>query len=171
MVAYSRTQRPQQLRELAQRTKPHFHQEGRWNEQNIAQFARGCRDAGASREQAVGYFNEAIDLHRRNNFGRVSGDEQLSYLYRDLARAVRRWATTRAKSTAVETGPQPYDGAEARAITTLLEIQRDWTLVRTFTPRVKALWGSMGAAATTLWVYKAPGRKPPRPEPAAQAAG
>ena len=84
MVAYHHSQRPEQLADFVRQTDAHFHTAGRWTEGNIAQFARGCLSCGLH-EKAVGYFNEAIALHQRNNPSSGAGDGTLSDLYQHLA--------------------------------------------------------------------------------------
>ena len=86
MVAYHHSQRPEQLADFVRQTDAHFHTGGRWSEGNISQFARGCLSCSLH-EKAVGYFNEAIALHQRNNPGSGAGDGMLSDLYQHLASA------------------------------------------------------------------------------------
>jgi tetratricopeptide (TPR) repeat protein len=86
MVAYHHSKRPEQLAELIQRTDEFFHQAGRWTEDNVAQFARGCLEC-SEWDRAIGYFKEAIALRQRGDSGQGLNDETLSELYRHLALA------------------------------------------------------------------------------------
>jgi tetratricopeptide (TPR) repeat protein len=86
MAAYFRTQRPEQLEDLTDKTDKYFHQGGRWNEDNIAALARACRECALT-ERAVTLFNEALSVYQRNHPGSGSGDQILSSLYQDLATA------------------------------------------------------------------------------------
>ena len=94
MAAYFHSQRPEQLLELVKQTDTHFHAGGRWTEGNIAEFAKGCQGCNLL-EQSVGYFNEAISLHQRNNPGHGPGDVTLSDLYQHLAQAHSTLGQTR----------------------------------------------------------------------------
>jgi Flp pilus assembly protein TadD len=94
MVAYFKSQRPQQLAELVAQTDAHFHQAGRWTEGNVAQFARGCSSSELF-DRAAGYFDEAIALHQRSHGGRVLGDAALSEMYHDLAYVQSRRGQTK----------------------------------------------------------------------------
>jgi hypothetical protein len=86
MLAYHKSQRPDQLASLVKSVDEHFHQQGRWNESNIAAFGMACVDCNLN-DQAVGYLSEAISLHKRDRGQRVLGDNTLSYWYQRLADA------------------------------------------------------------------------------------
>jgi tetratricopeptide (TPR) repeat protein len=94
MAAYFHSQRPEQLIELVKQTDTHFHAGGRWAEGNIAEFAKGCLGCNLL-ELSVGYFNEAIALHQRNNPGHGPGDVSLSDWYQHLAQAHSTLGQTR----------------------------------------------------------------------------
>ncbi|HKD38550.1 MAG TPA: hypothetical protein VKB78_17180, partial [Pirellulales bacterium] len=86
MAAYFRSQRPDQLSQLVAETDKFFHNEGLWNEGNIAEFGRGALECKLY-ENAVGYLKEAISLHQRANPGAGLGDAGLSTMYQQLADA------------------------------------------------------------------------------------
>ncbi|MBI5759842.1 MAG: hypothetical protein HZA46_15090 [Planctomycetales bacterium] len=94
MAGYFHSQRPEQLLDLVKQTDTHFHDGGRWMEGNIAEFAKGCLGCNLL-EHSVGYFNEAISLHQRNNPGHGPGDVTLSGLYHELAQAHSNLGQTR----------------------------------------------------------------------------
>lgn len=89
MVAYHRSQRPEQLAELTQKTHEYFHDMGRWTEGSVAQFARGCLGTDQW-EKAKIYFTEAIVLHQRANPASGINDGTLSDYYQHLARVEAR---------------------------------------------------------------------------------
>ena len=84
MAAYFHSQRPEQLRRLIEQTDSHFHQDGRWTEANIAQFARGCQST-QEWEKVNSYFTEAIALHQRSNPTSGVNDNILSSYYQGVA--------------------------------------------------------------------------------------
>lgn len=84
MSAYFETKRPQQMKELLQQTHEHFHQDGRWTEQNIESFAIACQGC-EEWERARQYWNEAIALHQRTNPASGLNDATLSNDYQHLA--------------------------------------------------------------------------------------
>lgn len=86
MEAYHQTLRKQQLQELLTATDAHFRQKGRWTEENIAGLAKGCLNISRYRE-AVGYYDEVIQLHQRTQPNRGIGNGTLSDYYMDLAQA------------------------------------------------------------------------------------
>lgn len=94
MRAYYRTQRPEQLLDLTDKTEKHFHQGGRWTEINISTFALTCRECGLN-ERSVSLFDEAIALHQRHNPGSGLGDHGLSNMYQNLAVAHSRLGHTK----------------------------------------------------------------------------
>jgi hypothetical protein len=94
MIAYHRSQRPEQLKDLTNQTDAFFHKEGRWTEANITQFARGLFDC-SQWERGIGYFKEAIALHQRNSAGQGLDDGALSELYRHVALAQSALGRTR----------------------------------------------------------------------------
>jgi tetratricopeptide (TPR) repeat protein len=100
MIAYHRSQRPQQLQELIDKTDAHFHQQGRWTEENIAQFARGAFDCDEW-DRAIGYYTEAIALHPRSHPGQPQNDGTLSEFYYFVAKAQSKQGRTREAVDAV----------------------------------------------------------------------
>ena len=86
MTAYSRSGRPEQLRDLVAQTDAHFHECGRWTEGNIAEFGRTCVGCSLP-EKGAGYLNEAISQRQRNQGGRTINDNELSTWYQTLADA------------------------------------------------------------------------------------
>ncbi len=86
MTAYFRSGRPEQLRDLVAQTDAHFHEGGRWTEENVAEFGRTCGGCGLA-EKAVGYLSEAISLRQRSQGGQTINDGELSNLYQALADA------------------------------------------------------------------------------------
>lgn len=94
LAAYFHTQRFDQLRELLRQTDEHFHGEGRWTEQNIAELAAACLGTELY-DQSVTYFNEAISLYQRHNPGASAGDGTLSGWYQQLAQAHSRLGQTK----------------------------------------------------------------------------
>lgn len=86
MLAYHRSQRPQQLLDLVKNTDAHFHEGGRWTDGAVAEFGKSCGACGLS-ENAVAYLTEAISLHQRANDQIVLGDAALSDWYQNLANA------------------------------------------------------------------------------------
>jgi hypothetical protein len=86
MEAYHATKRLEQLAKLIEGTDKDFHQNGRWTEDNICTFARGCSVAGHA-GRAAGYFEEAINLRQRTAPNRGIGDGTLSLYYQQLAEA------------------------------------------------------------------------------------
>lgn len=89
MVAYHKTQRPEQLAELLQKAHDYFHDGGRWTEGNVAQLARGCLGTDQW-EKAKTYFTEAIALHQRANPASGINDNMLSDYYQNLAQVESR---------------------------------------------------------------------------------
>ncbi len=86
MVAYQRTSRPQQMRELLAQTDQYFHTGGRWTEGNIAALAYGCFRC-SEYDHAVKYYVEVIALHQRMHDGSRMNDGTLSSYYETLASA------------------------------------------------------------------------------------
>jgi tetratricopeptide (TPR) repeat protein len=86
LVAYHRAKRPQQMQESLAAIEKHFHAAGRWNEQNIVTLADACNECELI-EQAAGYWDEAISLHQRARPRGAGRDEELSGLYKKVARA------------------------------------------------------------------------------------
>lgn len=84
MTAYFRSQRPQQLVDLIEKTDEYFHAGGRWTEGNIAEFGRGCQGCNQS-ERAVRYLTEAVALHQRANPGAGLNNGTLADYYSVLA--------------------------------------------------------------------------------------
>ncbi len=84
MAAYFHTQRAEQLQTLIVQTDGHFHQAGRWTEENASQFVNGCYDS-QQWDRAKLYCTEAIVLHQRANPASGLNDAALSNLYQRLA--------------------------------------------------------------------------------------
>ena len=103
MLAYFRTRQPDQLTDLVRSTDAHFHEEGRWDEGNIAEFAATCRDCELY-DRAVGYMNEAIALHQRANGGITLNDQWLSDQYQILADAQAALGHTKEAVDAASSG-------------------------------------------------------------------
>jgi len=126
MRAYYYTKRQQQLNELISATDEHFHQAGRWNEGHIVEFARVC-DETKKHKRAVGYFEEAINLHQRSQPNRGIGNGTLSRYYRDLANAYSDLGETdkavdAASAAIVSWGSRQED--RANALNDLLNVLR-----------------------------------------------
>jgi tetratricopeptide (TPR) repeat protein len=86
MTAYFRSQRPQQLADLIQRTHDHFHQAGRWGEGAAAALGYACLSCQHT-QRAVQYLTEAVALHQRSNPNSGLNDSTLAEYYRNLAHA------------------------------------------------------------------------------------
>ena len=86
MRAYYHTKRFDELDRLIAKTDEHFHQQGRWQESNVIQFARICNETQRY-ERAVTYFEEAINLHQRTQPNRGIGNGTLSRYYREMSSA------------------------------------------------------------------------------------
>lgn len=130
MAAYHHSQRPEQLATLVKQIDAHFHLEGRWTEGNIALFGKTCLGVGQN-ELAVGYLNEAISLHQRDQGGRTLNDAPLSDYYQNLAGAYSRLGKTRdavdaASAAIVCWGPRhDHRGYAIQALTQVLNNARD----------------------------------------------
>jgi tetratricopeptide (TPR) repeat protein len=83
MVAYHRTNRPEQVRELLKASDEYLREAGRWTEEAVAMLADACR-ATALNEEAVAYYLELIALVQRQQPGGGIGGELPNY-YRGLA--------------------------------------------------------------------------------------
>jgi hypothetical protein len=83
MVAYHRTNRPEQVRELLKASDEYLRGAGRWTESAVAMLADACR-ATALNEEAVAYYLELIALVQRQQPGGGIGGELPNY-YRGLA--------------------------------------------------------------------------------------
>jgi predicted Zn-dependent protease len=113
MAAYFHTRRPEQLRQLLEQTDAHFHEGGRWTEQNIAELAGACLGTDLF-EKSVAYFNEAVSLYQRRNPGAGAGDATLSNWYQQLAQAHSKLGRTKeavdaASAAIVAWGPRDTD--------------------------------------------------------------
>jgi tetratricopeptide (TPR) repeat protein len=85
MRAYCETSQRDRLLALLKETNTHFHKEDRWQENAIAALARSCLE-NRLYQQAVGYYQEAISLHRR--IGPRDGiDSTIPQYYKELAQA------------------------------------------------------------------------------------
>ncbi|MEZ6067936.1 MAG: hypothetical protein R3B90_19985 [Planctomycetaceae bacterium] len=91
--AYHHAQRPEQFDQLAAATDEHFHQEGRWVEGNIAQFATVMVEAKRNHRGAE-LWEEVISLHQRNAPNRGIGDGTLIHYYTQLAQAYSQLGDT-----------------------------------------------------------------------------
>jgi predicted Zn-dependent protease len=117
MVAYFRTQQPEQLQQLLTETDAHFHEQGRWTEQAMAALASACRETQLY-EQAVGYYDQAIALHQRQQPNRGVGGATLPMYFRQLAEVYSALGRTQqavdAASSAIVSWPsQSNERAEA----------------------------------------------------------
>jgi len=99
MAAYFHSERPEQLSRLIEQTDSHFHQVGRWTEENIAQLAQGCENA-EEWEKVTTYLTEAIALHQRSSPKSGLNDYELSNYYENLASAESNLQHTEAAVTA-----------------------------------------------------------------------
>ena len=87
--AYYHADRKQQLAEFTQATDAHFHEGGRWVENNIIQFARVLAETGQD-QQAAESFEEAISLHQNTDPNRGIGTGTLSAYYQEVATVYSR---------------------------------------------------------------------------------
>jgi hypothetical protein len=84
MIAYFRTDRLGQLREMRAATDEYFSSGGRWTQGAMAALAEACR-ATQLYELAVGYYKEAIEDAERQVPSRGVGGSELPTYYRGLA--------------------------------------------------------------------------------------
>lgn len=93
MVAYSETQRREQLTQLLKQTDQHFRKDRRWNEGVAASLGHTCIRTQLNAE-ATGYLLEAIALHQRHQPAANGEYDTLSGYYRDLSAAYVRIGKT-----------------------------------------------------------------------------
>jgi tetratricopeptide (TPR) repeat protein len=86
MHAYFRTERPEELLALLERTDKYFHEEGRWNEDAMSSLASSCL-RNKLYKQSVAYYKELIPLHEKSQPNRGIGNGTLSSYYTSLANA------------------------------------------------------------------------------------
>jgi tetratricopeptide (TPR) repeat protein len=86
MHAYFRTERPEELLALLDRTDKYFHEEGRWNEHAMSNLAASCLE-NKLYKQSVAYYKELIPLHEKSQPNGGIGNGTLSGYYTSLAKA------------------------------------------------------------------------------------
>lgn len=146
MLAYQRSSRPQQMREVREGTDAHFHQGGRWTESNIALFAQGCLRCKEF-THAVNYYQEAVALHQRASGNAPMNDGVLSDYYSQLANAHAALGHTReavdaASGAIVCWGPrQPQRDQQLRTLDAVIAQSRDLDVYVTERDRTTAETG------------------------------
>ncbi len=136
MLAYHRTQRPEQLAQLVTQTHEHFHSGGRWTEANIRIFGQGCSSCERW-DAAIGYFEEAIALHQRS--GSSTNDHVLSDMYQHVARAQSALGRTREAVDAASAAIVCWDSRHEHRQTALNTLQQVLDSCQDLTAYVKSL--------------------------------
>ena len=125
MHAYFRTERPEELLALLDRTDKYFHEDGRWSENAMSNLASSCLLNGLYK-QSVAYYEELIPLHENSQPNRGIGT--LSSYYASLARAYSKLKNTdeavkAAGAAIVSWGPRHEN--RQQAVETLRQVVRD----------------------------------------------
>lgn len=84
LICYHESKRPQQVKELYDRTRADFQKKGRWTADAMAQMADACRRSDLPQE-ARDLYTGAIQRRQRESANRGIGDETLSRWYQHLA--------------------------------------------------------------------------------------
>jgi tetratricopeptide (TPR) repeat protein len=86
MIAYHRSQRPEQVRQTYERVRTDFQRDGRWTDDALATVGDACLATGLN-DEARQLFTDAVTRRQRTSATRGMGDESLSRWYQQLARA------------------------------------------------------------------------------------
>jgi tetratricopeptide (TPR) repeat protein len=106
MTACFHTGRAARQRAVLVTADHYFHQPGKWSEPVVYALAKGCLDVKYYTE-AVAYYQELIQMHKRGHPQRGVGSSELSRYYRELSEAY----------TALQMTAEAVDAASGAVIT------------------------------------------------------